>query len=66
MQFDQSAHPSLTAEQWNLLAQAAQDKAQLVELFNQHRDRIIRIVNSSLDHRVASLNHRLIAAKPLA
>lgn len=52
MQFDQSAHPSLTAEQWNLLAQAAQDKAQLVELFNQHRDRLKRIVNSSLDHRV--------------
>lgn len=52
MQFDQSAHPSLTTEQWNLLAQAAQDKAQLAELFNQHRDRLKRIVSSCLDQRV--------------
>ncbi len=52
MQFDQSAHPSLTTEQWNLLAQAAQDKAQLADLFNQHRDRLKRIVSSCLDQRV--------------
>ena len=52
MQFDQSAHPSLTAEQWSLLVQAAQDKAQLASLFNEHRERLKRIVSSSLDHRV--------------
>lgn len=52
MSFDQNAHPSLTAEQWNLLVQAAQDKAQLAALFNQHRERLKRIVSSTLDHRV--------------
>ena len=52
MQFNQNAHPTVTSEQWKILVQAAQDKAKLAELFDQNRDRLKRIVSSSMDRRV--------------
>lgn len=52
MQFNQNAHPTVTPEQWKILVQAAQDKAKLAELFDQNRDRLKRIVSSSMDRRV--------------
>lgn len=52
MQFNQNTHPTVTPEQWKILVQAAQDKAKLAELFDQNRDRLKRIVSSSMDRRV--------------
>jgi len=52
MQFDQNTHPTVTPQQWQILVQAAQDKAQLAELFYENRERLKRIVSSSIDHRL--------------
>ncbi len=54
MQFDQNTHPTVTPQQWQILVQAAQDKAQLAELFDENRERLKRIVSSSIDHRLHS------------
>ena len=62
MQFDQNTHPTVTPQQWQILVQAAQDKERLAELFNEHRDRLKRIVGSSIDHR---LNSRMDASDVL-
>lgn len=42
----------IAAQQWELLKQASRDSVLLGELFGQHRDRLKRIVNAGLDHRV--------------
>ena len=62
MQFDQNTHPTVTPSQWKILVQAAQDKERLAQLFNEHRDRLKRIVGSSIDHR---LNSRMDASDVL-